>query len=258
MTPLSIGIATSTLVSQALGAKQPVQARALGLHGILLAGIMAVVWMTLVLCLRHPIISAYTPNPQVAAAAFPLVTIVAFYHLFDAIQCSTGFVLRGYKITVVPTVIYAVALWGVGLGGGYVAGFDLPGNLPKVLTGASGFWLANMASLVIAAVALLVYWLRISRPGIDAHATMQSARRGIGAPGAIHSALDKCCCRKTCRTIQSAVGSSNSIRSWHTSRRRCAIAMMRNASISHASRRIARRSSRRAAAAIAACCSRLV
>lgn len=174
MTPLSIGIATSTLVSQALGAKQPVQARALGLHGILLAGIMAVVWMTLVLCLRHPIISAYTPNPQVAAAAFPLVTIVAFYHLFDAIQCSTGFVLRGYKITVVPTVIYAVALWGVGLGGGYVAGFDLPGNLPKVLTGASGFWLANMASLVIAAVALLVYWLRISRPGIDAHATMRA------------------------------------------------------------------------------------
>ncbi|CAB3798627.1 MATE family efflux transporter [Pararobbsia alpina] len=164
MTPLSIGIATSTLVSQALGAQQRAEARTLALHGIMLAGCMAVVWTTLVLCLRHPIIAAYTPNPQVVTAALPLVTIVAVYHLFDAIQCSTAFVLRAYKITVVPTVIYAVALWGVGLGGGYIAGFNVPGNLPDMFTGARGFWLANLASLVIAGGALLIYWLRISRP----------------------------------------------------------------------------------------------
>jgi MATE family multidrug resistance protein len=164
MTPLSIGIATSTLVSQALGAQRRAEARTLALHGILLAGCMAVAWTTLVLCLRHPIIAAYTPDPQVAAAALPLVTIVAFYHLFDSVQCSTAFVLRAYKITVVPTVIYAIALWGVGLGGGYIAGFNVPGNLPEMFTGARGFWLANMASLVIAASALLIYWLRISKP----------------------------------------------------------------------------------------------
>jgi multidrug resistance protein, MATE family len=176
MTPLSIGIATSTLVSQALGAQRRDEARTLALHGILLAGCMAVIWMTLVLCFRHQIISAYTPNPQVVAAALPLVTIVAFYHLFDSIQCSTGFVLRAYKITVVPTLIYAVALWGVGLGGGYIAGFNVPGNLPEGLTGARGFWLANMASLVIAAAALLVYWLRISRPSVPTGRQARAAR----------------------------------------------------------------------------------
>ena len=63
-----------------------------------------------------------------------------------------------------PTIIYAVALWGVGLGGGYVPGFDVPGNLPVLFTGARGFWFANMASLVVTAFSLLVYWLRISRP----------------------------------------------------------------------------------------------
>lgn len=176
MTPLAIGIATSTLVSQALGARDAVQARALGLHGIQIAGGMAVVLTTLVLCLRHEIVAAYTPDPLVAAAALPLVTIVAFYHLFDAIQCSTAFALRGYKITTIPTIIYAVALWGVGLGGGYVLGFNVPGTLPDMFTGARGFWFANMASLVIAASGLLTYWLRVSQP----------LRRGAPVPASTH------------------------------------------------------------------------
>jgi multidrug resistance protein, MATE family len=85
-------------------------------------------------------------------------------------------VLRAYKITVIPTVIYAVALWGVGLGGGYLAGFNVPGDLPVALTGARGFWLANMASLVIAAAALLVYWLRVSRTGGNAGQAASMAR----------------------------------------------------------------------------------
>ncbi|RKP54581.1 MATE family efflux transporter [Pararobbsia silviterrae] len=185
MTPLSIGIATSTLVSQKLGAREPVQARALGLHGIQLAGVMAVVLTTLVLTLRRQIVSAYTPDASVIAAALPLVTIVAFYHLFDAIQCSTAFALRGYKITTVPTIIYAVALWGVGLGGGYVLGFNVPGTLPAFFTGARGFWFANLASLAIAAVALLVYWLRISHPAhryASGHPSLQSAEPHVAEP----------------------------------------------------------------------------
>jgi hypothetical protein len=74
----------------------------------------------IVLVLRPYIIEGYTPNAQVVAAALPLVLIVVCYHLFDALQITTAFVLRAYKVAVVPTVIYAVALWGVGLGGGYV------------------------------------------------------------------------------------------------------------------------------------------
>jgi multidrug resistance protein, MATE family len=59
-------------------------------------------------------------------------------------------------------VIYAFALWGVGLGGGYALGFDVTGTLPAWATGARGFWLANMASLVIAGGGLTVYLSRVS------------------------------------------------------------------------------------------------
>jgi MATE family, multidrug efflux pump len=113
--------------------------------------------------LRPYIIEGYTPNAQVVAAAMPLVLIVVCYHLFDALQITTAFVLRAYKVAVVPTVIYAVALWGVGLGGGYLLGFDVSGVTPQWLTGARGFWVANTASLAIAGLGLLMYWRTVSK-----------------------------------------------------------------------------------------------
>ena len=61
------------------------------------------------------------------------------------LQITTAFVLRAYKVAVVPTVIYAVALWGIGLGGGYLLGFNVGGSVPAWLQGARGFWVANTA-----------------------------------------------------------------------------------------------------------------
>ncbi|MBN3850056.1 MATE family efflux transporter [Paraburkholderia sp. Ac-20342] len=163
MTPLSIGIASSTLVAQALGAHKPDAARTLSRHGIAMAVAIACCYGALVLLLRPYIVDGYTTDAQVAAKALPLVLIVVCYHLFDALQISTAFVLRAYKVAVVPTVIYAVALWGVGLGGGYLLGFDTTGITPPWLTGARGFWVANTASLALAGIGLFVYWRFVSR-----------------------------------------------------------------------------------------------
>ncbi len=168
MTPLSIGIATSTLVARALGAQRYAAAQALARRGILVACAIACCYGLIVLALRPYIIAGYTPNAQVAAAAMPLVLIVVFYHLCDALQITSAFVLRAYRIVVVPTVIYAVALWGVGLGGGYLLGFDVGGLAPAWLTGARGFWVANTASLVVAGVGLLFYWRWVSARYADA------------------------------------------------------------------------------------------
>ncbi len=163
MTPLSIGIAASTLVARSLGAGRPDEARLLARHGVSFAAMTAIGYACVVLLLRPRIIGAYTPNPAVMAAALPLVTIVAFYHCVDAIQVTTAFVLRAYKVAVVPTVIYAVALWGVGVGGGYLLGFDVGGWVPAALTGARGFWSANFVSLLIAGAALVLYLRHVSR-----------------------------------------------------------------------------------------------
>ncbi|MFC0576875.1 MATE family efflux transporter [Paraburkholderia solisilvae] len=162
MTPLSIGIATSTLAARALGAQHDAAARTLARHGIVMACAIACCFSAIVLVLRPLIVAGYTTDEHVASAALPLVLIVALYHIFDALQITSAFVLRAYRIVLVPTAIYAIALWGVGLGGGYLLGFDVGGGVPMWLTGARGFWVANTLSLAVAGLGLLFYWHSVS------------------------------------------------------------------------------------------------
>lgn len=157
MLPLSIASATGILVAQAVGAQDLEQARRTGHGGILLAGFLSAVMGLGVWIARAWIIRAYTPDPVVAAVAMPLFIFIAFYQLFDAVQVTTAFVLRAWKVAVVPTIIYAVALWGVGLTGGYVLGLDPFGIAPSFLRGAAGFWMGNSASLALVGVGLLRY-----------------------------------------------------------------------------------------------------
>ncbi len=157
MLPLSIANATGTLVAQEIGAGRLAAARHAGRAGVRLGALLAVGVGVLVWLTREIIIGAYTPDAQVAAAAMPLFFFIAFYQLFDSWQVGTAYVLRAYKVATVPTIMYAFALWGMGLGGGYLMGFDVLGGTPAMLQGAAGFWLGNSLSLAIVALALSWY-----------------------------------------------------------------------------------------------------
>jgi MATE family multidrug resistance protein len=162
MTPMSIGVATSTLVAHAIGAHNHDEARRLARRGIAMACTIGCCYAAISFALRPSIIAAYTPDAAVVAAAMPLIPMMLVYHLFDTFQTVTAFVLRAYRVAVVPTIIYAIALWGVGLGGGYLLGFDIFGNVPASLTGARGFWAASAASLAAAGCGLFLHWRSIS------------------------------------------------------------------------------------------------
>ncbi|PUA18256.1 MATE family efflux transporter [Glaciimonas sp. PCH181] len=157
MLPLSIAIASGILVAQAIGAKELDQARRIGFSGIRLAAICSATIGLIIWLARATIIRAYTPNETIIAAAMPLFIFIGFYQLFDAIQCSTAFVLRAYKVAIVPTIIYAVSLWGVGLVSGYILGLNPFGISPPALHGAAGFWMGNSASIALVATSLLIY-----------------------------------------------------------------------------------------------------
>jgi MATE family multidrug resistance protein len=157
MLPLAIASATGTLVAHAVGARKLREARETGDAGIRLAVVLSVSIGLLIWLGRKFIIRAYTPDEAIAAAAMPLFAFIAFYQLFDAMQVTTAFVLRAYKVVVIPTLIYAFALWGLGLGGGYVLGFDAIGWLHGHPLGAAGFWLGNSLSLGLAAGGLFLH-----------------------------------------------------------------------------------------------------
>lgn len=155
MLPLAFGIACSVLVAQALGAGSPRAARQAARRGFRASVGTAIVVAAAVYLLREPIVAQFTRDAQVAALALSLVGLGMVFHVFDAVQGIAAFVLRGYKVAFAPMLIHSVALWAVGLGGGYWLAYHPPAGWP--LASAPSFWLAGIAGLVIAAAAMT--WL---------------------------------------------------------------------------------------------------
>jgi MATE family, multidrug efflux pump len=171
MVPMALGSATGTLVAQRIGAGDADAARRLGWHGLAIGCAVALALGLAVALARRPVLGLYTSDPLVIAAALPLVAWLVAFHLADAAQAVVAAVLRAYKITALPLVIFALALWGVGLAGGYALAFDLPGGVPAALRGAPGFWFAATTGLVVAAALLIglqAWVLRQQRPAAPA------------------------------------------------------------------------------------------
>lgn len=167
MLPMSWANATGTLVAQSLGARRHDEARRLGWHGVQAAMAIAALLGVAVYFGRGQILHLYTSDEAIVAAALPLLAWMALFHLGDATQAVVGFVMRAYHVAVAPFVIYALAIWGVGLAGGYVLAFDLTGLTPAAMKGAPGFWIAGSVGLAIAALGLmlLMRWVvRVREP----------------------------------------------------------------------------------------------
>jgi MATE family multidrug resistance protein len=157
MMPLAIGIATSARTSFWLGADNPNKARrAIGLGFVLVtasAGLMA----TALVLLREPLTHLYANSPQVIELTVPLLLWVASFHLFDGLQALGVFVLRCFRITLTPLLVYAVLLWGLGLYGGYQLAY-VGNDLWPALQTPAAFWMASSAALFLTAV---IFWLLI-------------------------------------------------------------------------------------------------
>ena len=163
MLPTSIGYAAGVLSGQALGAQKPGEARRIGLHGLAL-GMGCAAALAAALALGHEALARfYTEDVQVQVLASQLILLVALYHLTDGLQTVAVNLLRGYKKATATMVIYAVALWGIGLPSGVALGL---GDFFGPPLGPAGFWLAATAALTIAGIAVAGYWFRISAAAI--------------------------------------------------------------------------------------------
>lgn len=173
MVPLSLAIAVSAHVSFCRGAGEEVQAARLALQGFLAAALVGCALATMLIIVRNPLTALYTTSAEVARLASALLVWVAAYHVADAMQTLCIFVLRSYRITLAPLLVYGVLLWGAGLGGGYTLayrGWAGWGPWPSPVP----FWGASAAALAVTAfvfAALLFVALR-------AHTREQASRFG--------------------------------------------------------------------------------
>lgn len=162
MVPLALGIATSARVSYWLGAHQYAQARRATLLGLGTASALAICLAALMALFARPLVALYVAEPSIILAASALLVWVAVYHLGDALQAVSVFILRSYRIVLAPLIIYCVLLWGGGLAGGYFLAFQGLGPWSPMSTPAA-FWMASACALALVATVFLAMLWRVTR-----------------------------------------------------------------------------------------------
>ncbi|MFG5779391.1 MATE family efflux transporter [Comamonas sp. J-3] len=165
MVPLSLAIATSARASYWRGAGDEVRARQVAFMGLKAAiGLAAVlacgVWLG-----RSLIVPIYTHTPQVITIALPLLAWVSLYHLADATQTVSIFVLRSYRITFAPLIIYCSLLWGVGLWGGFQLAYHGIGSF-AARQSPIAFWMCAAGALLLAAACFVLLLHLVTRKAV--------------------------------------------------------------------------------------------
>jgi MATE family multidrug resistance protein len=159
MVPLSLGIASSARVGFWMGANQAHHAEKVAHTGLKLALALALACSATLAFFAHPLAQLFSKDAAVVLGASAVLVWVAIYHLMDAMQAVSVFILRCYRITFLPLVIYCIMLWGVGLYGANVLayqGFAIWPAKPEVIT----FWATSSFALGMVSVAFvaLVLW----------------------------------------------------------------------------------------------------
>ena len=153
MVPLSLAVAASARVSYWRGAGNPQRAAHLARRALGAAMLMGAVLAATLFTARAGIAAIYTGQAGVELLAARLLGWVALYHLADSAQTVAVFVLRCWRVTLAPLLVYGALLWGVGLTGGYLLAYRGLGPLAAQQTPAA-FWQAAACALLLAALAL--------------------------------------------------------------------------------------------------------
>lgn len=180
MMPMALGVAAGAVAAQNIGAGNPMQAQRTGMAGLALGVLGALLTSAVLLVGRPAILAAYTSDEQVTAVATTLLAVIPLFHLCDSMQCINSYLLRAYKVAVMPLLLQIVALGLVGLIGGWWLGFG-PGRggldwlreaiMPGSPQGVGTMWLMAIVGLGLSALLLhLWYWRTLRRAAAAASA----------------------------------------------------------------------------------------
>jgi multidrug resistance protein, MATE family len=153
MIPLSLGMAVTVRVGQALGRNAPRDARFTAGVGMAVALVYACLSCSAMMLLRKQAAAIYTADPLVIQMAASLIVFAAIFQFSDAIQVTAAGALRGYQDTRVTMILTLFAYWGIGLPVGYTLGLTSVFGPPS---GPSGLWQGLIVGLTCAALMLTV------------------------------------------------------------------------------------------------------
>ncbi len=154
MIPLSFSQVGTVRLGRAIGRKDVVAVRRVGIVILVLGVGFAFLSAIVFILFPRPLIAMYLDeaNPDallIVAYGIPLLAVAAAFQIVDTLQALGSGLLRAMKDTRVPMVIAIFSYWAVGIPAAYVLGFVLD-------FGGQGIWGGLAIGLSIAAI--LMNW----------------------------------------------------------------------------------------------------
>jgi MATE family multidrug resistance protein len=157
MIPLSLSLASSVLVSKAIGANDLERERARAKTGLRAVLSAAIIVGCLIFVFSDGLAAAYSSDLSVQTQLKGLLLWLAISQAADCSQVYFICVLRSYDLTVVPFIINVLSRGIIGLGGGLLL------SLGPAALGVTGFWIGSSIGLATSAILLWRYWRRSVR-----------------------------------------------------------------------------------------------
>jgi MATE family multidrug resistance protein len=154
MIPLSFSIAVSARLSYWIGAKNN-----LNVLKVIRIGFQVIILeSTFIACIlflfSDSIADLYAKDESVKQVAAKLLILVGFFHVGDAIQTLCFFILRSFKIALLPFIVYGTMLWGIGLTGGYFLAYKGLGMYAP-MESPEAFWIMSVIALAFVCICLI-------------------------------------------------------------------------------------------------------
>ncbi len=137
---VAVAMASSSLVAQHLGAKEPKLAERVGYRATYLAmGLMGLVGLSYLIA-PEALMRIFSTDPEVIAAGVVILRLMAFYQVFDAVAIVLGGSLNGAGDTTFTLIVKLIGAWGVFLPLAWLFAFQLNG-------GIRGAWISAVVYL---------------------------------------------------------------------------------------------------------------
>ncbi len=165
MVPLGTSSAAAVRVGQAIGRGDTPAARRAGVTAIGAGTVFMAICAAIFLLFPRTFAGALTDQPDVLAAALPLLRVAALFQISDGLQVIAAGALRGAGDTRGPFLTNLAGHYLLGLPLGlyltYAGGPDGQG------IGAPGLWWGLLTALTVVGIILTVRFLRMSSKPID-------------------------------------------------------------------------------------------
>ena len=153
MVPMAFSVATSARLSYWLGAGNMQRVREVISAGYQWVFKLGLAIAALLLLSSQGLAGLFSTDQEVSGLATQLLMVVGVFHIGDGLQILGFFLLRSFRITWRPFVIYTATLWGLGLVGGYVLTY-VDWLFPS-MNNPIAFWYCSATAMLISA-----FWLR--------------------------------------------------------------------------------------------------